>query len=65
MNELPEVPEDLLLALEERYPDRAPDGTEQERQVWINAGSVKVIRQLRNAFNEQNETILGEANVQT
>lgn len=60
MKELPTIPEDLLLALEDAFPDRAPEGDETERKLWINCGSVKVIRFLRTAYEEQNRTVLGE-----
>jgi hypothetical protein len=54
----PAIPEDLLLALEERFRDRAPDISWTEREVWRHVGEVGVVRFLRAEFSEQNETVI-------
>ena len=43
----PSVPKDLLEALEERFPDRLPDLSTPERDVWAQIGGIAVIRFLR------------------
>ncbi len=63
MEDFPEIPESILAALEKQFPDRAPNGDETDRQVWITTGEVRVIRFLRATFDRQNETILGDTDV--
>jgi hypothetical protein len=43
---------DCLTAL---FPDRCPDPSTPDRQVWINAGSAYVVRTLRTLLDEQAE----------
>ena len=52
----PDIPEDIVLALEEMYKDRCPDIHESERQIFMNAGAVSVVRFLRSEFNRQNKS---------
>lgn len=52
----PGVPLMLLEELERRFPDKCPDPSTPDRQVWINAGAVSVTRFLRQMFNIQQES---------
>lgn len=56
---LPEVPTDLLVALEAIFPDRAPSVYESMDTVRHKAGQVSVVRFLRNQHTVQHETVLG------
>lgn len=51
----PLVPLALLEELERRFPDRCPDPTTPDRQVWLAAGAVQVTRFLRQMYQLQNE----------
>lgn len=55
---LPVVPQDLLEALEKRFPDRCPDPQWTDREIWMRVGEQRVIRFLRSVFNQQNENIM-------
>lgn len=65
MKELPAIPLDLLEALEKRFPDKAPSGTETERSLWIETGKVHLVRFLRATFDIQNKNVLGDDDVQS
>lgn len=55
----PSIPEDLLKALEEVYPDKLPDDTSITlNEVNVLQGQQQVIRFLRAQFERQNKTIL-------
>ena len=55
----PSVPEDLLRALEERFPDRLPDDPNVSiEMVRREQGAQSVIAFLRATFERQNENIL-------
>lgn len=58
METFPHIPEDLLNALEEAFPERSADLNWSDREVWYKAGQRQVVRFLRNAFEEQNSNIL-------
>lgn len=51
----PDIPEEIVKALEEMYHDRCPDIHESERQIFMNAGAVSVVRFLRSEFDRQNK----------
>ena len=53
---MPNIDESLLQYLEELYPDKAPDLSMEEKQVWFNSGQVAVVRHLRDQYNLQEET---------
>ena len=53
---LPNIDESLLQYLEELYPDKAPDLSMEEKQIWFSAGQVAVVRHLKELFNLQEET---------
>jgi hypothetical protein len=50
--EFPLIPDDLLKALNEVYPEQCPAFTENDRQIWMNVGRRDVVRFL-NAKREQ------------
>ena len=53
---IPNIDESLLQYLEELYPDKAPDLSMEEKQIWFSAGQVAVVRHLRDQYNLQEET---------
>ena len=53
---IPNISESLLQYLEELYPDKAPDLSMEEKQIWFSAGQVAVIRHLKDQFKLQEET---------
>jgi hypothetical protein len=50
---LPFIPRDLLETLEDLYPDRCPDPSWSEREIWIKVGERNVINKLRFEYDEQ------------
>lgn len=46
-NDFPAVPLSLLYALERRFPDRLPDVTMPEREIWTAVGRAQIVRFLR------------------
>lgn len=57
-DELPTIPEDLLEALDKRFPERCPDPKANDRDIWREVGKREVVRFLKRVFEEQNENIL-------
>ncbi len=43
----PQVTEALLLKLEKIWPDRCPEITQADREIWWKSGQVSVVRYLR------------------
>lgn len=54
----PPLSSELIAALETVFPDRCPDASTPDRQVWIDAGAAGVVRFLRHKLEEQNENHL-------
>lgn len=52
------IPAALLQELDERFPDRSPDLTWTEREVWFKAGQASVCGWLREQLKEQEESSL-------
>ena len=50
---LPVLSESLIVRLEMLFPDKCPDLTEEQKDVWFKSGQVSVIRFLRQTYNEQ------------
>lgn len=50
---MPLISEALLKRLESLFPDKCPDLTNTEKDVWFKSGQVSVIRFLRQTYNEQ------------
>lgn len=63
MKNLPAIPQDLLDALDARYPERCPDPEWTERQIWMRVGERRVIKFLKAQFDLQNENILRNTHV--
>ena len=53
---IPNIDKSLLQYLEELYPDKAPDLSMEEKQIWFSAGQVAVVRHLKDQFKLQEET---------
>jgi len=54
----PPVPLELLEELERRFPNRVPNITDSDRQVWVKVGQSAVVSFLRAQFEEQSQNLL-------
>jgi hypothetical protein len=54
----PQVNKVLLEELDRRFPDKCPEISFTDREIWFYAGQRSVVRLLKEKFREQNETIL-------
>ena len=54
----PPIPLDVLLALDQRFPERSPSEGEEYSMLVCRAGQANVVRFLRRMFNEQQQNIL-------
>jgi hypothetical protein len=52
---LPPIPERLVSALAQQFPDRAPDLQWTEKEVWFRSGQASVVRYLITKMQEQFE----------
>lgn len=52
----PRITKALLDWVDSLWPDRAPRGDESERDVWIHAGAVSVVRRLKVEAERQKGT---------
>ena len=50
---MPLISEAMINRLEQLYPDKCPDLTNSEKDVWFKSGQVSVIRFLRQTYNDQ------------
>ena len=57
---VPYIEDGLLDYLQRLYPDVAPEPDQTDRQIWINRGSVEVVRHLKHLHNIQRENMLGD-----
>lgn len=62
--QFPTVPEALVKALEQRFPDRAPNIEAPDREVWAGVGAVRVVRFLRQQLEQQKEELLDNVYVE-
>ena len=53
--DLPPIPDELIAALDERYPDRWPDIKLPDREIWYQAGQRSVINMLLDQHRRQRE----------
>ena len=53
---IPHIDKQIVEYLEEAYPDRAPDISMEEKQIWFTAGQVAGVRHLKDQYNLQEET---------
>jgi len=49
----PPIDETLVNKLEELYPEKCPEITASDREIWLYAGSRMVVRMLRAVYLEQ------------
>jgi len=56
---LPPIDINLVAALTEKFPDKAPDLNLSEKEVWYRSGQVSVVRWLQNQYEEQAQNPLG------
>lgn len=56
--DLPKIPQDLMEALDKRFPERCPDPKASEREVWIEVGKRELIRFLKTHYERQNKNVL-------
>ena len=59
MEGIPTIPNALLKALDEMFPDQSPRLDDTDRMVWFRAGQRAVVDFLVEQHKRQNETILG------
>lgn len=58
MQALPAISPELIEYLEGICPDKCPNLSTPEREIWFNSGKADLVRHLRSVFDEQNETVL-------
>lgn len=63
MDQLPVIPQDLLEELDKRFPERCPEPSWSEREIWMRTGERRVVRFLKHVFEQQNSNILGDNHV--
>jgi len=56
----PTISKALINALEERCPEKCPELTMTEKEIWFYAGQRQIVRLMKKAYEEQNETILSK-----
>ena len=54
----PPISKALVTALEERCPEKCPELTMTEKEIWFYAGQRQIVRLIKKAYEEQNENIL-------
>lgn len=54
----PIITRELIEYLDRLYPDKAPDVMTPDRDIWMDAGSVRVVRHLRSVLEEQEQNVL-------
>jgi hypothetical protein len=53
MDTFPLIPVDLIEELRRRYPDRSPNPSDSEREIWMKAGEQRFRRMLDAKYNDQ------------
>lgn len=54
---IPFVPRELVAHLDRVYPDRCPDPSHSDRQIWMNAGARSVVSALQQWLKEQDDAV--------
>jgi len=54
----PPVSRELIAALQQAFPDRVPELSDDDRKVWAKVGQVSVVRFLEKQLAEQEDNIL-------
>lgn len=60
MSKLPIIELHLLEYLEKVFPDQCPNVSDTDRDIWMNVGSVQVVRHLKDIYEQQNDNILNQ-----
>lgn len=55
---IPPLDEELIKALEERFPSRCPKLTDSDREIWCYVGQRKVVEFLRDQYERQQENTI-------
>lgn len=55
VDEFPKVSKALLDVLHQMVPERCPDSSESDRDIWIYSGQRQIVRFLQTKFDEQQE----------
>jgi hypothetical protein len=59
----PYVPEELVDWLDARFPDRCPDPSDSDREIWAKAGARRVVDTLRAMLRNQDQQADPEAGI--
>lgn len=54
----PPISKALMAELERRCPEKCPDLTMSDREIWFYAGQRQMVRLIAEAYKEQNDNIL-------
>lgn len=57
-NALPSISKQLIDVLEQRCPEKCPDISMDQKEIWFYAGQRSMVRLLKKAYEDQNESIL-------
>lgn len=60
MEKVPFIDDRVLEYLNRIYPDKSPEPTDTDREIWINRGAIGVVRHLAWLHKQQRENLLGE-----
>lgn len=55
VDEFPKVSKALLDVLHQMVPERCPDSSESDRDIWIYSGQRQIVRFLQSKFDDQQE----------
>ena len=58
MAKIPHVSKELIDFLDEQFPERTPEMSWSDREIWVKAGERKLVRYLHRLFEEQIERAL-------
>lgn len=56
---IPKITKELLEWAEKTFPDRCPEPSMSDREIWMASGAAKVVKKLRSLFEEQQRNLLG------
>lgn len=52
-HQIPPIDPHTIAYLDKRFPDRSPDPTDTEREVWMKAGERRAVRHMLNLIERQ------------
>jgi hypothetical protein len=61
MRRIPPLGKDLIQALDERIPERCPDPTWSEREIWMYSGKRELVNFLIKELKEQEDNLIKES----